>query len=60
MKDGVAAEYTPPQEILKDGNSIFSEIVRHVEAEQKWYVAFVNESIDRDPLLHLANNLPLI
>jgi ABC-type multidrug transport system fused ATPase/permease subunit len=35
MKDGVAAEFAPPQELLKDENSIFSEIVRNAEAEQE-------------------------
>jgi ABC-type multidrug transport system fused ATPase/permease subunit len=33
MKDGVVAEYAPPQELLKDENSIFSEIVRHARSE---------------------------
>ncbi len=34
MKDGVVVEYAPPQELLKDENSIFSEIVRHAESER--------------------------
>ena len=33
MKDGVVAEFAPPQELLKDENSIFSEIVRHSQSE---------------------------
>ena len=33
MKDGIVAEYAPPQELLKDENSIFSEIVRHAQSE---------------------------
>mmetsp|Transcript_87336 Transcript_87336/g.251859 ORF Transcript_87336/g.251859 Transcript_87336/m.251859 type:complete len:344 (-) Transcript_87336:204-1235(-) len=33
MKDGVVAEYAPPQELLKDESSIFSEIVRHAQSE---------------------------
>lgn len=34
LKDGLAAEFAPPQELLKDENSIFSDIVRHAEAEE--------------------------
>lgn len=34
MKDGVAAEFASPKELLKDTNSLFSEIVRHAESEQ--------------------------
>lgn len=34
MKDGFVAEYAPPQELLKDENSIFSEIVRHAQSEE--------------------------
>ncbi|KAL3918531.1 MAG: hypothetical protein SGILL_004192 [Bacillariaceae sp.] len=34
MKDGVAAEFEAPQELLKDESSLFSEIVRHAEAEE--------------------------
>jgi ABC-type multidrug transport system fused ATPase/permease subunit len=34
MKDGFVAEYAPPQELLKDENSIFSEIVRHARSEE--------------------------
>lgn len=33
MKDGVIAEYAPPQELLKDDKSIFSDIVRHARSE---------------------------
>lgn len=33
MKDGQAAEFAPPQELLKDPNSIFSDIVRHAEKD---------------------------
>jgi ABC-type multidrug transport system fused ATPase/permease subunit len=29
MKDGLTAEFGPPQELLEDNNSSFSEIVRH-------------------------------
>merc|ERR1711915_76162 len=32
MKDGIAAEFAPPEELLKDKNSIFSDIVRHAQA----------------------------
>jgi len=32
MKDGIAAEFAPPEELLKDENSIFSDIVRHAQA----------------------------
>ena len=31
MKDGLAAEFGPPQELLKESSSLFSEIVRHAE-----------------------------
>jgi len=34
MKDGNVAEFAPPEELLKDENSIFSEIVRHAQAEE--------------------------
>jgi ABC-type multidrug transport system fused ATPase/permease subunit len=34
MKDGVAAEFAPPEELLADENSLFSEIVRHAELEE--------------------------
>jgi ABC-type multidrug transport system fused ATPase/permease subunit len=34
MKDGQAAEYAPPQELLKDETSIFADIVRHAEYEE--------------------------
>jgi ABC-type multidrug transport system fused ATPase/permease subunit len=34
MKDGLAAEFAPPQELLKDENSIFADIVHHAEAEE--------------------------
>jgi hypothetical protein len=34
MQDGLVAEFAPPQELLADGNSIFSAIVRHAEAGQ--------------------------
>ena len=33
MKDGVAAEFASPTELLEDENSIFSDIVRHSQAE---------------------------
>jgi ABC-type multidrug transport system fused ATPase/permease subunit len=33
MKDGVAAEFATPKELLSDQNSLFSEIVRHAELE---------------------------
>jgi ABC-type multidrug transport system fused ATPase/permease subunit len=35
LKDGLAAEFAPPQELLADETSIFSEIVRHAEAEEE-------------------------
>ena len=35
MKDGLAAEFAPPQELLKDPNSIFSDIVRHAETDNE-------------------------
>ena len=31
MQDGLVAEFAPPQELLKDENSVFSAIVRHAE-----------------------------
>jgi ABC-type multidrug transport system fused ATPase/permease subunit len=34
MKDGLAAEFAPPQDLLKDESSIFSEIVRHAQEEE--------------------------
>lgn len=34
MKDGKAAEFDAPQELLKDEDSLFSEIVRHSKAER--------------------------
>jgi ABC-type multidrug transport system fused ATPase/permease subunit len=34
MKDGVAAEFASPKELLSDKDSLFSEIVRHAEAEE--------------------------
>ncbi|KAG7361469.1 multidrug ABC transporter permease/ATPase [Nitzschia inconspicua] len=34
MKDGVAVEFASPKELLDDKNSLFSEIVRHAEAEE--------------------------
>ena len=33
MKDGVVAEFAPPQELLKDETSLFSEIVRHAQSK---------------------------
>jgi ABC-type multidrug transport system fused ATPase/permease subunit len=33
MSDGVAAEFDSPETLLKDENSLFSEIVRHAESE---------------------------
>jgi ABC-type multidrug transport system fused ATPase/permease subunit len=33
MKDGLAEEFAPPQTLLQDKTSLFSEIVRHAEAE---------------------------
>jgi ABC-type multidrug transport system fused ATPase/permease subunit len=33
MKDGLAAEFGPPQELLKDESSVFSEIVRHSQSK---------------------------
>ena len=35
MSDGVAAEFDSPENLLKDENSLFSEIVRQAETEQK-------------------------
>mmetsp|Transcript_842 Transcript_842/g.2339 ORF Transcript_842/g.2339 Transcript_842/m.2339 type:complete len:1469 (-) Transcript_842:87-4493(-) len=35
MKDGVAEEFAPPKELLSNDNSLFSEIVRHAEAESE-------------------------
>jgi ABC-type multidrug transport system fused ATPase/permease subunit len=32
MKDGLAEEFAPPQELLQDENSTFSEIVRQAKA----------------------------
>jgi ABC-type multidrug transport system fused ATPase/permease subunit len=32
MKDGYVEEFAPPQELLKDENSTFSEIVRHAKS----------------------------
>lgn len=34
MKDGLVAEYAPPQELLKDKTSIFSDIVKHSQSEK--------------------------
>ncbi len=34
MKDGLAEEFAPPQELLQDENSTFSEIVRHAKADK--------------------------
>lgn len=33
MKDGLAEEFAPPKKLLGNDNSIFSQIVRHAEAE---------------------------
>jgi len=33
LKDGRAEEFAAPEELLKDETSIFSEIVRHAQAE---------------------------
>jgi ATP-binding cassette subfamily C (CFTR/MRP) protein 1 len=35
MKDGVAAEFAPPKELLNDETSLFSEIVHHSQAENE-------------------------
>jgi ATP-binding cassette subfamily C (CFTR/MRP) protein 5 len=35
MKDGLAAEFAPPDQLLADDTSAFSEIVRHAEAEHE-------------------------
>jgi ABC-type multidrug transport system fused ATPase/permease subunit len=35
MSDGVAAEFDSPENLLKDESSLFSEIVRQAETEQK-------------------------
>ena len=35
LKDGRAEEFAAPEELLKDENSIFSEIVRHAQAEEE-------------------------
>lgn len=35
MKDGYVAEYAAPSELLKDENSIFSDIVRHAQADDE-------------------------
>ena len=34
MKDGLAAEFASPQDLLQDETSIFSEIVRHSQQEE--------------------------
>lgn len=34
MKDGKAAEFAPPQELLQDESSIFADIVRHSQQEE--------------------------
>jgi ABC-type multidrug transport system fused ATPase/permease subunit len=34
LKDGRAEEFAPPQELLEDESSIFSEIVRHAQADE--------------------------
>ena len=33
LKDGVVAEYAPPDELLQDPASMFSEIARHAQGE---------------------------
>ena len=33
MKDGQAAEFAPPQELLQDKTTIFYDIVKHSETE---------------------------
>ncbi len=33
MKDGQAAEFAPPDELLQDKTSIFYDIVKHSETE---------------------------
>ncbi|KAL3943726.1 MAG: hypothetical protein SGBAC_002196 [Bacillariaceae sp.] len=35
LKDGLAVEFDSPEELLKDENSIFSEIVRHAQYEEE-------------------------
>jgi len=35
LKDGCAEEFAPPQELLNDKTSIFSEIVRHAQSEEE-------------------------
>lgn len=35
MSDGVVDEFAPPQELLDDETSTFSEIVRHAKSEQQ-------------------------
>lgn len=35
LKDGLAVEFDSPEELLKDENSIFSEIVRHAQNEEE-------------------------
>jgi ATP-binding cassette, subfamily C (CFTR/MRP), member 1 len=35
MKDGLVAEYGPPQDLLANENSAFSDIVRHSENENE-------------------------
>ena len=34
MKDGIAAEFGPPDVLLRDKASTFSEIVRHAQMEE--------------------------
>mmetsp|Transcript_36598 Transcript_36598/g.88346 ORF Transcript_36598/g.88346 Transcript_36598/m.88346 type:complete len:620 (-) Transcript_36598:151-2010(-) len=34
MKDGLAAEFDTPENLLKDESSLFSDIVRHAQAEE--------------------------
>ena len=35
LKDGRAEEFDAPQELLKDETSVFSEIVRHAQADEE-------------------------
>jgi len=35
MKDGQAAEFAPPDELLKDENSLFADIARHAQSDEK-------------------------
>lgn len=35
MKDGMASEFGPPQELLQDEDSLFADIVNHSKAEEK-------------------------